>query len=199
MTSRCPRKSDARQTGYTYLRARYYDPNTGQFLTRDPLEVVSRQPYQYAWNNPVNFTDPRGMLPDIGGFFDDFAWKIAGFADTVGTWSGYDGLALAGSALLFTTPAGWAIGLTVVSTGGSATQWIAGSVAGDERHQTEGLVSTVTGLLGTSTWGALTDDAVRAGMSDLAVDGFGIWASMSRVGIDEAVNHADIDSSGCGC
>lgn len=30
------------------MRARYYDPETGQFVTRDPLEGITRQPYSYA-------------------------------------------------------------------------------------------------------------------------------------------------------
>ncbi|MHB8735881.1 MAG: DUF6531 domain-containing protein, partial [Terriglobales bacterium] len=35
------------ETGLQYLRARYYDPQTGQFLTRDPIEAQTRQPYSY--------------------------------------------------------------------------------------------------------------------------------------------------------
>lgn len=49
------------ETGLVYLRARYYDPTTGQFLTRDPLESLTREPYAYAGNNPINFTDPTGL------------------------------------------------------------------------------------------------------------------------------------------
>ncbi len=49
------------ETGLVYLRARYYDPATAQFLTRDPLEAITRQPYAYAGNNPVNNTDPLGL------------------------------------------------------------------------------------------------------------------------------------------
>ena len=49
------------QTGLQYLRARYYDPATGQFLSRDPLEDSTLQPYAYADNNPTNTTDPAGL------------------------------------------------------------------------------------------------------------------------------------------
>ena len=48
------------QSGLQYLRARVYDPVTGQFLTRDPIESVSRQPYAYAGDNPANLTDRSG-------------------------------------------------------------------------------------------------------------------------------------------
>lgn len=43
-----------------------YDPATGQFLTRDPLSAVSREPYGYAMNDPVNNTDPTGLWCPLG-------------------------------------------------------------------------------------------------------------------------------------
>ena len=49
------------ETGYQYLRARYYDPSTGAFLTRDPLEPITATPYAYAGNSPLNYTDPTGL------------------------------------------------------------------------------------------------------------------------------------------
>gem|GEM_PF-1940831 len=49
-------------TGLVYMRARYYDPATGQFLTRDPLEASTRQRYLYAGDDPINQTDPTGLL-----------------------------------------------------------------------------------------------------------------------------------------
>jgi RHS repeat-associated protein len=61
-----------RETGLIYLRARYYDPTTGQFLTRDPLDALTRSAYGYAENNPINFTDPTGLstrLPSLGDFW----------------------------------------------------------------------------------------------------------------------------------
>lgn len=45
-------------TGFQYLRARYYDPRTGRFLSKDPQGALN--PYLYVGNNPVNFTDPSG-------------------------------------------------------------------------------------------------------------------------------------------
>lgn len=49
------------ETGLVYLRARYYDPQTAQFLTRDPAEQITRQPYAYAADNPLNHVDPSGL------------------------------------------------------------------------------------------------------------------------------------------
>jgi RHS repeat-associated protein len=44
-----------------YLRARYYDPNTQQFLTVDPIADQIGQPYGYGGDNPVNAVDPTGL------------------------------------------------------------------------------------------------------------------------------------------
>jgi RHS repeat-associated protein len=44
--------------GLVYLRARFYDPALGRFLSRDPLPIGNR--YAYAGGNPVNATDPSG-------------------------------------------------------------------------------------------------------------------------------------------
>jgi len=49
--------------GLQYLRARYYDTTTGRFLSRDPLEATTGEPYSYASNNPANLTDPTGLCP----------------------------------------------------------------------------------------------------------------------------------------
>jgi len=49
------------ESGLQYLRARYYDAATAQFLTRDPLESLTGQPYAYANDSPLNYTDPLGL------------------------------------------------------------------------------------------------------------------------------------------
>ncbi len=49
-------------TGLIYLRNRVYDPKTAQFLTRDPLEAITGEPYSYAEDNPLNEGDPTGLI-----------------------------------------------------------------------------------------------------------------------------------------
>ena len=46
-------------SGLQYLRARYYDPENGRFLSQDPIPFL--QQYAYVGNNPVNFVDPSGL------------------------------------------------------------------------------------------------------------------------------------------
>jgi RHS repeat-associated protein len=59
--------SDA-ETGLQYLRARFYDPGTGQFMTKDPRAVTTREPFSYANSNPLFYIDPSGMGPCVLGF-----------------------------------------------------------------------------------------------------------------------------------
>jgi RHS repeat-associated protein len=49
------------QSGLQYLRARFYDPSTAQFMTLDPILPLTRSPYDYARDNPLNRVDPRGL------------------------------------------------------------------------------------------------------------------------------------------
>jgi RHS repeat-associated protein len=46
--------------------ARTYDPQIGRFLQIDPLALVIEDwsPYAYAYNNPILFNDPLGLLAD---------------------------------------------------------------------------------------------------------------------------------------
>lgn len=48
------------QSGLIYLRARFYDPSTAQFMTLDPLLASSREPYSYGADNPTNRVDRTG-------------------------------------------------------------------------------------------------------------------------------------------
>ncbi|HTB50375.1 MAG TPA: RHS repeat-associated core domain-containing protein [Solirubrobacteraceae bacterium] len=50
-------------TGLVYLRARTYDPATGQFMSRDPLESITGEPYGYVADDPPNASDPAGLAP----------------------------------------------------------------------------------------------------------------------------------------
>jgi RHS repeat-associated protein len=59
------------ETGLQYLRARYYDPQTAQFLTRDPLGLGGGDSnlYGYVGRDPVDAADPSGLAPTPGDHF----------------------------------------------------------------------------------------------------------------------------------
>lgn len=48
-------------TGLIYMRARYYDPTTGRFVSQDPAHDGANW-FSYADNNPINRTDPTGQF-----------------------------------------------------------------------------------------------------------------------------------------
>jgi len=67
-----------------YIRARWYDPTRGRFLSRDPLFLGD---YVYCSNNPARFTDPSGHKPVLtysnamanvptGGQCGNFKWGV---------------------------------------------------------------------------------------------------------------------------
>jgi RHS repeat-associated protein len=56
--------------GLYYLRARYYNPSTGRFLSRDPESGNANDPqtlhkYLYAGGDPVNAIDPTGRAEEV--------------------------------------------------------------------------------------------------------------------------------------
>ena len=66
-----------RASGLLYAGARYLMPALGRWMTTEPLlegnpnqlmkdgkdQLLATSPYNYSFNNPVNLTDPTGLLP----------------------------------------------------------------------------------------------------------------------------------------
>jgi RHS repeat-associated protein len=74
-----------------YLRARVYDPVTAQFLSIDPAVGATGEPYSYAEDNPVNKSDPTGLLTEglcLGGSAAIRFIGASGSICVVGTSSG---------------------------------------------------------------------------------------------------------------
>ena len=91
------------ESGFQYLRARYYDPATSVFLSVDPAVNLTLAPYGYTGDNPLNRVDPAGL-----------SWW-----DTVATGLGIVGLGLGIAAVVVTAPATVAVltGLAIVVGG----------------------------------------------------------------------------------
>lgn len=61
-------------TDLQYLRARWYDPNAGRFVSKDPYEgsidnPLSLNRYSYVVNNPLKYVDPSGNRHEAGAGF----------------------------------------------------------------------------------------------------------------------------------
>ncbi|MDX1931068.1 MAG: choice-of-anchor A family protein [Capsulimonadales bacterium] len=77
-------------TGLYFLRARYYDPRTGRFLSADPLGGNPENDYAYAMGDPVNNSDPSGMETLAESLtVSSLAPMVRGAAQTLGgIWNG---------------------------------------------------------------------------------------------------------------
>jgi len=72
-------------SGMQYLRARYYAPSTGRFISRDVWEGDPMQPmgynlWLYAYSNPIMYVDPSGHFNWVtgltGGILNTAAYAI---------------------------------------------------------------------------------------------------------------------------
>lgn len=60
------------ETGLILATYRYYDPQEGRWINRDPIGYAGGMNlYRYCGNNPVNYLDPLGLYS-----WADFAWDI---------------------------------------------------------------------------------------------------------------------------
>jgi len=67
------------ESGLIYMRARYYDPATGTFISKDPIGSAGsgQNLYGYVGGDPTNAVDPSGLfLSGVGGFLGDHLGTI---------------------------------------------------------------------------------------------------------------------------
>jgi len=92
------------ETGLHYNMHRYYDPDTGRYLTPDPIGLEGGiNPFVYSYNNPVNYIDPYGLWTVSGGFglglaakfkvgYNSGRWTVGyGLGEGFGLIGSYDG------------------------------------------------------------------------------------------------------------
>jgi len=116
------------KTGLILCTHRFYDPAQGRFLTRDPLGYEGGiNLYGYTANNPVNESDPSGLIPPLA---------LAGGGVVVTGATGGEGLAALGAASWPT-----ALGAVVLAAGyglGTGATWIGNHIA-NGFHAQDGL------------------------------------------------------------
>ena len=148
------------ETDLYYLQTRYYDPETGRFISQDdvsyldPDSINGLNLYAYCGNNPVNYLDPNGNA-------EWWQWLIFGIGVAV----------VAAAAIVLTTV-----------TGGAAATFIGAVAIGAAKGALIGAaVGSVVGIAGgviyAGVTGANMGDSILSGF----LMGFGIGAVVGAV------------------
>jgi len=94
--------------GLYYCSARYYDPATASFITKDPAKADGEESaYQYCGGDPVGKVDPSGEVAVARGGGSKSKWKRTTVKFTSRAW-GLGGDGLAGRAAIL-----WPEGFTI--------------------------------------------------------------------------------------
>lgn len=150
--------------GLTYMKARYYDPSIGRFLSIDPAPPEAKTPasfnrYSYAANNPYKYVDPDGEAPLPMAILAGTAGLIATGLMTydtyqqTGSWDQAKVTAIKG-----TVYTGLAVGTILAGP----------AVAGSTTSFAGAITSAVSSAVGTLAVGGSTKDIAMS-----AVMGFG--------------------------
>ena len=66
------------ESGFYYMRARYYDPKIRRFVAEDPIGLAGGiNVYAFGAGDPVNRNDPWGLDPQGNGFNQCWKWDYS--------------------------------------------------------------------------------------------------------------------------
>ncbi|MEC4895834.1 MAG: RHS repeat-associated core domain-containing protein [Oscillatoria sp. PMC 1051.18] len=115
------------ETNLDYLRARYYDPSLGRFISADPFaglmsDPMSQHDYQYAHANPVLYTDPTGYF-SLGEVMTTIS--LIGIGASIWSSVGYVGYQYLNGSIsdeeVYGLYGQWAVGFADGASGGIST------------------------------------------------------------------------------
>ncbi|MDP8961723.1 MAG: RHS repeat-associated core domain-containing protein, partial [Actinomycetota bacterium] len=150
--------------GLVWLRHRPYDPHTRTFLSTDPLPglpgtATAANPYHYANNDPIGFSDPLGLRPltdaDLRAYRDAAGRNLF---ERGGDWAQDNweylaaGAAVVGGVALMATGVGAPAGLALLAAAGGGALIGAGASVGVQKFTTGGV-----------DWGRVGIDAAIGG------------------------------------
>ncbi|WP_018412297.1 RHS repeat-associated core domain-containing protein [Methyloversatilis thermotolerans] len=143
------REPDA--TGLVYYRARYYHPEIGRFISKDPLGYAAGDVnfYAYVGNNPANYNDPTGEVANfvVGAIYGGIAGGVGGVIT-----AGFSPDQTIGSTLK-----SWGLGLLAGAATGAVAPWLSNQA---------GAAAAAAGLA--RTVGTVTATAAVGGASSAA-------------------------------
>lgn len=164
--------------GLQNLRARWYDPSIGRFITEDTWEgrvnhPDSQNPYIYVINNPLIYVDPSGHFVETIVDIASFAYDAYEFVKDP-SWSnaGYVALDVASAAIPFVPSGSSAIRATskVASKADDVSDAVSSAVkGGDEALVVRGGESSSENLLKNQAKDSRGHISCNTGCSDLDV------------------------------
>lgn len=133
-------------TGYIYLKARWLDTKTGNFLSEDPLVQMTNNAFGYTEGNPITQIDPLGLfsLNDVGMFI----WRNSGIIS-----AGLSVASLGAYATIEGAPVGILLNLAAVVFSGAALLYDVGNCVGYIKDAACNEVSIILDILGLTTGG----------------------------------------------
>jgi RHS repeat-associated protein len=85
-----------KESGLYFVQARYYNPNTGSFVSKDAFQgiltdVQSLNRYAYCYGNPITYVDPSGYYTTIEGIAAHQALQayFLAYYNTTTDWNPY--------------------------------------------------------------------------------------------------------------
>ncbi|MAZ48553.1 MAG: hypothetical protein CME65_08315 [Halobacteriovoraceae bacterium] len=114
---------------------RYYNPDTGRFLSEDPIGFLGRDfnLYRYVGNRPTRYTDPTGLFVGgggVGGSISFLGGTGSGDIQVVYDDDGSVGLAVTSCVGAATEAAGITAGFTTLVSDGDTIYDIGGDSSG---------------------------------------------------------------------
>ena len=150
------------ETGFYYLKSRYYDPNTGRFLSPDSQfngGLLGYNLYAYCENNPVMRADPDGMfwneLKQVGQAIVGAAAVVGGIVGAAGVVVGTAAFTVgSGGAGAVAMPAAIAVaGEIITGAAAAATVGVATVAVGEiDENVSEYIGENGTQTSSTTTW-----------------------------------------------
>jgi RHS repeat-associated protein len=161
-------------TGLEYLRARYYDPAVGRFLSADPFAGLLIVPqslnrYPYVLNNPALYVDPYGYwgLGDLWDKTKDAAGAVGGGIKAGAEWTNEHVVQPVVHAVQYCTESAYRLGECV-----ERSTWAALGV---------GIVGLGVGVAWAGCEAAPAAAAVTAGVGGVVVCGVGLIGGAAMV------------------